>query len=159
MKNPISNRIGALGLFLTLIAGGLSLSGCDSSDPAGPAGDPNAQIVILSPAGGEKLMVGETLHIKWKTQGKGLEEVNSVNIEITPDDGKTWLTLLNRSIGTEDGGWGDYPWIVLGSMARTGTYFQLFDKTNLRLRISQYSTSDANKKAVSRNFSIVLNPG
>src|SRR5688500_9836527 len=62
--------------------------------PTSPPGNPEAQIILQSPSGGETIAVGGILHIRWKLQGKGLEEINAVNIEVSPDSGKTWIGLL-----------------------------------------------------------------
>lgn len=134
---------------------GLFLTACNKS-PSEPAADPNAEIVILSPAGGEKLKVGSTFTIKWKTQGKGLEEVNAVNIELSPDSGITWKGLLTSSISMSNTSEGKYDWVVPGEINIKGVIYPLTGKTNLLLKVMQYSTSDNNKIAISKKtFSIV----
>ncbi|HLP42884.1 MAG TPA: hypothetical protein VK465_15350, partial [Fibrobacteria bacterium] len=98
--------------------------GCGEETTSPPV-DPNAQIVLLSPSGGERLQVGGTVHIRWKLQGKGLEEVNAVNIEVSPDSGKLWIGLLNRSIGLNDSAWGDFAWTVPATLPKLGQVISL----------------------------------
>ena len=140
--------VGLLGLSLALWE-------CDSST-ATEATEPNAEIAILSPIPGESYQVGSELPIKWRAVGKGLDEVNAVNIELSPDSGKTWLGLLDKSIGTGDPAWGVYPWPIPADIRIAGVARALSGNTKVRIRISQYSTSDPNKIVVSpKTFSIV----
>ena len=48
--------------FLVLIAG-LLLIAC-GGDTSGPATDPNAQLVLLEPIGGETYSTGDSLHVR-----------------------------------------------------------------------------------------------
>jgi hypothetical protein len=135
----------ALGAVFALAAAGLNLAACDDSGSTTEPVDPNAEIVIRNPRGGETFTVGQTVHVKWTTQGKGVTEVNAVNIEVTPDSGKTWITLLQKSVSLEDDQWGDYPWTIPDSLLRLGTSYALAGNKGLRIKISQYSTADTNK--------------
>lgn len=138
---------------LATALGGLVLTGCDSTD-SGPEGDPNAEIVITSPRGGETFHVGDTLRVKWKAQGKGLTEVDAVNIEVSPDSGKTWLTVLTRSIGTRDANWGNYPWAIPATLERLAIVYTLTGNAKCMIKIMQYSTGDPNKIASTKAFTI-----
>jgi hypothetical protein len=134
---------------LGIIMGCHFLAACDSPTSA-PETDPNAQIVLLSPVGGERYKVGETVHVKWKTQGKGDEEISSANILVSPDSGKTWIGLLRGSIGVDDPLWGDYAWTVKREMVHLGVTWDLSGNTRVMLKVMQYSTADANKIAVTK---------
>lgn len=149
MRRPI--RIGWLTLFvgLDLYIGALSLAGCDSNSTA-PVTDPNAEIAILYPVGGEHVFIGDILRIKWKAQGLGLEEINAVNIELSPDSGKTWVGLLTKSIGTSDTLWGEFPWTIPSEVKKLGVTYPLSDNANIFLKIMQYSTADKNKIVVTK---------
>ncbi len=130
-------------------------SGCQAA-PVEAATDPEAEIVILSPRAGDRFEIGATLPVKWKTQGKGIDEVNAVNIDLSPDSGKTWVGLLDKSIGLGDPKWGSFQWTIPADIQALGVHFDLADDSRIRIRIMQYSTSDANKIAVSqKSFSFV----
>lgn len=132
----------ALGLAL----GGLCLAGCNDS-PTAPVTDPNAEIAILSPKGGERFAIGDSLRISWKVQGKGLYEIDAVNIEPSPDSGKTWVPLLNKSIGVADPAWGKFAWKIESEIPVKGAPYVLSGDDQAFLRIMQYSTGDPNKIA------------
>lgn len=143
----------ALGLVVWTFVGQF-LIGCDDS-PASPPTDPDAQIVLTSPKGGETFKVGTTVRIKWKLQGKGLDEVDGVNIEVSPDSGRSWVGLVNRSIGPDDSSWGDFGWPVPASLVHLGKAYALAGNSQLMARVMQYSTGDSNKIAVTRKpFSV-----
>ena len=125
----------------------LAVIGCDS-EPAGPEGDPDAEIVILSPKGGETWYVGDSVDIKWALQGRGIQEVNGVNLELSIDSGKAWLGLLKGSLPTTERG--SYRWGVPGSLVKLGVTYDLTAAAAIFLRISQYSTADPNKIVVSK---------
>lgn len=141
----------------TIVLGlaGLLLIGCGEETVAPPT-DPDAEIVILSPKGGENFKVGTTQRIQWKLQGKGLTEVNAVNIELSPDSGKTWLgLLLTRSVALADPDWADYQWAIPAQLIRLGVSHDLVGNSKLLLRVMQYSTGDPNKITVMKKpFSI-----
>lgn len=146
----------ALALTLGLAWAGAYLDACNSSTAPVVEADPNAEIVILAPTGGERITIGDTLRIKWKIQGKGIDEVNAVNIELSPDSGRTWVELLTKSIGIDDPLWRNYPWPVLNQVVRLGVPFNLANNDKVLLKIMQYSTSDTNKIATTKKpFSIV----
>jgi hypothetical protein len=145
----------AIGAAFLMACAGLNLSGCDDSGSAADPGDPNAEIVIQNPTGGETFTVGQTVHIKWATQGQGATEVNAVNIEVTPDSGKSWATLLQKSVSVDDAQWGDFPWTIPDSVTRLGKSYALAGNNGLRIKISQYSTADTNKiVAMKKPFSV-----
>ena len=154
-KYHVSRWFRPFWLGLGCILGGRLLVGCETSSTT-PETDPNAEIIILSPVGGERFVIGDTLRVKWKVQGKGLAEVNAVNIDLSPDSGKTWVGLRSKSIAVFDSTWGSFPWPIPSEIMRLGVTYSLANNTRLRLKIMQYSTADTNKIAVTRKtFSIV----
>lgn len=148
-KKAKTGRIQAISGIMALTLLGQLLTSCESS-PTSPATDPNAEIVILAPVGGESFFVGDSLKVKWKTQGKGIEEVNAVNIELSPDSGKTWVGLLNRSIGVDDARWGNFSWPIPGEITRLGVTYSLVGSAKIHIKVMQYSTADTNKIAITR---------
>lgn len=143
-----------LRLILTVLPMSLCLIACDEA-PTEPAVDANAHIVILAPTGGEHFKVGQILHVQWRTQGKGEEEVTAANIFLSPDSGKTWIGLLKGSIGREDPLWGDYPWSVPAVLQNLGVSWNFTANDRVMLKVMQYATGDANKIAVTpKTFSI-----
>jgi hypothetical protein len=148
MKNGKNRKYGGLGalfLFLILAFNGQVLIGCGSEGGTEPETDPDAEIVILYPTGGERLEVGDTLRVRWRTQGKGIEEIDAVNIELSPDSGATWLTILTRSIAPGDSTWGNHPWQIQSVLSRLNTTYPLVGNDKILLKIKKYTTSEKNK--------------
>ena len=70
-------------------------------------------IVLLSPNGGDSAKVGDTLRVKWETDGF----ISSVGIQISPDSGQHWIPVTRRSsVNQGQSGWGDYPWAIPDSL-------------------------------------------
>jgi hypothetical protein len=137
------------GLVLTLLgAAGQFMSGCEETATTAPPVDPDAEIVLLAPQGGERVAVGSALHIRWKLQGKGLEEVNSVEIHVSPDSGGNWVGILDKSIPLGADDWGDYSWTIPESVIRQGVTYPLKGNSRMLVRVKQYTTADANKIAI-----------
>lgn len=82
-------RLESFGLGLILIALLQILTGCGEDGATAPTGNPDAQLVLLEPKGGETFHTGDSLWVRWKAQGKGLEEINSVAIGLSPDSGQS----------------------------------------------------------------------
>ncbi len=144
------------GLVLALIgAAGQILTGCEEESTLAPPADPDAEIVLLAPQGGEKVAAGSVLSIRWKLQGKGLDEVNAVNIEVSPDSGKIWSGLLTKSIPVGSADWGDYSWKIPETLTKLGVIYDLKGNSRMLVRVTQYSTADKNKIAtLKKTFTI-----
>ncbi|MBW8890152.1 MAG: hypothetical protein JF616_20550 [Fibrobacteres bacterium] len=144
-----------LGLLL-LIAGPLLIA-CGGSS-TGPAKDPDAQLLLLEPLGGETYHTGDSLHVRWKAQGKGVDEISSVTIFLSPDSGATWISLKSGSVGTEDAQWGDLAWKIPVTLSAKGIDFNLAARTHVLVKVQNYQNdSDPNQRAVTpKPFSIVL---
>src|SRR5690606_17697335 len=50
-------------------------------------------IALQHPNGGESFRVGDTLRVRWQTDGL----ITSVGIQISPDSGKSWIPVTRRS--------------------------------------------------------------
>lgn len=97
---------------------GLTLSVAGSADAAALAG---AEIYAIGPLpvalrhpnGGESFRVGDTLRVRWNTDGY----VTSIGIQFSPDSGKSWIPVTRKSAVNEgQAGWGDYPWVIPDSL-------------------------------------------
>jgi hypothetical protein len=133
---------------LILIGAAQILIGC-GEDAAGPAVDPDAQLILLEPKGGETFRVGDSVSVRWKAQGKGLEEISSVTVSFSPDSGSTWISLKNGSIAVGDAQWGDYGWRIPAEIAARGSTHALAGKTAVLFRVQDYTNvSDPHKSAV-----------
>lgn len=144
-------------LAVMLCFAGQGMIGCDKSEPTEPV-DPDAQLAILEPTGGETYHVGDSLTVRWKAQGKGLEEINAVNIELSPDSGKIWVDLKGKSISIQDPSWGAFRWKIPTRITRLGTEYALAGRAGLLLRIKQYQTADKNQIAVTRKTITIVSP-
>ena len=70
-------------------------------------------IALLSPNGGDTAKVGDTLRVKWETDGY----ISSVGIQISPDSGQHWIPVTRRSsINQGQPGWGDFGWAIPDSL-------------------------------------------
>ncbi len=139
----------AAGLFAAagIILGGLAFSGCESG-PNEPAADPNAQILITYPKGGETFYVDDSLHVKWALQGAGLTDISSINIELSLDSGRTFATILRKSISVDDAGFGDYAWKIPATIMKDGAAVPLAGRNDLFFRVKEYNPSSPNQVAV-----------
>jgi hypothetical protein len=126
----------------------LGAAACDSGTSA-PAADPDAELLLLAPIGGEKLFIGDTLRVEWALQGKGIDEINAVNILLSPDSGTTWINLT-PSITPANPKWAKFPWPVEKEIVHLGISYPLENNAKILFKIMQYSTADANKIAVTK---------
>jgi hypothetical protein len=137
-----------------IILGGLAFSGCETG-ANGPAADPDAQIIITHPVGGETFYVNDSLHVKWALQGAGYTDVSSINIELSLDSGKTFATILGRSIAIGEPGFGDYAWKIPATILKSGAALPLAGLRNLLFRVKEYNPSSPDQVAVMKKpFSI-----
>ena len=137
-ENPLRT-----GLALTALAQILTACG---DDAAGPSGDPDAQVVLLEPRGGETYHVGDSLKVRWKLQGQGLAEISSVALWLSPDSGGTWILMKNASIAPADADWGAFGWKIPAFIANRGAAISLAGDTKVLIRVQDYqNTSDPGK--------------
>lgn len=145
--SPVFHSIRSVSVPGLLIACQL-LSGC-GEDSSGPAVDSEAELILQSPKGGEIYDVGDTLSVRWQARGKGLEEIHSVVVQISPDSGENWAFLKNGSVAREDAEWGEYRWKIPAAVTIKGTVFGLAGATRVLIRVQDYvNTADAHKLAV-----------
>jgi hypothetical protein len=143
---------------LALTALAQILTGC-GEDAAGPAGDPDAQLVLLDPKGGETFHVGDSLKVRWKAQGKGLTEISSVALWISPDSGDTWILMKNASIAPTDADWGAFGWKIPANLLNKGASISLAGDTKVLVRVQDYqNSSDPHKTASLPEPIAVLEP-
>jgi len=149
-------KLGRFQIGLLLLIAGPILIAC-GDETSGPTTDPNAQLVLLEPGGGETFHIGDSLHVRWKAQGKGLTEISSVLISISLDSGATWASLKNRSIGTTEPEWSDYAWKIPATLSVAGVALDVAGRSKVLIRVQDYQDlSDANKRMVTpKTFSIL----
>jgi hypothetical protein len=118
------------------------LGGCTS-----PTQTPvdTSEIVLLTPEGGETFHVGDTLKVTWKLQGNGSKDIIAVDIELSPDNGKTWgLFLSVNAIYPDNAQWENFLWKIPGTFNFLGTMITLANNSQCLLRVEQYSTLNPN---------------
>jgi hypothetical protein len=142
--------------FAGLLVAGTAFLGCSSDDPAGPAVDSNALVVLTNPQGGETFKVGQTVQIKWTTPKEDVDfPVDAVDIEFSWNNGQYWKALNLASITKQDAEWGNYPWTIPATISYSGLPVTLAGTTQGLLRVRQYSTSDSVQRSTLKNtFSI-----
>lgn len=62
----------------------------------------NNELTIVYPNGGERLVVGDTIEIKWS----GIDSLRKVRIEYSTDEGENWILIIPGAIGFS------YKWVV-----------------------------------------------
>lgn len=118
------------------------LGGC--SNPAEVPVD-NSEIVLLTPKGGETFHVGDSLKVTWKLQGNGSKDIIAVDVELSPDNGKTWGLFLSVSaIYPDNAQWENFSWKIPGTFNFLGTPITLANNSQCLLRVEQYSTLNPN---------------
>jgi hypothetical protein len=68
-------------------------------------------LYLISPNGGERFAVGDTMFITW---GTGTDEATTCLIRVSMDGGVSWPVSLTGSGGLDraDPTWGRFPWVV-----------------------------------------------
>lgn len=98
----------------------------DESDAVFSIVEPS--VVVVSPAGGEELRVGQPALLQWSTTGVA----GRVRIELTRDDGATWETLFEDTAND-----GSEAWTVTGP-----------DTATARIRVATLSGTSGTSEAV-----------
>lgn len=139
-----------------LILAGLPLSECSEpeSAPSASCPDDSTQIVLTSPMGGETFAVGDSLRVRWKLCNSGPDEINAVDMLITPDDGATWCYMRVNSLPIGDKRFGDYAWKIPDSVELQGEKFGMKNNSKCRVRVEQYSTGDPRQRSTSGLFTV-----
>ena len=147
----------AIAVVFVVLSTLFSLSGCTSPTTRSSAAD-SSEIVLLSPKGGETFHVGDSLKVTWKVQGPGLTDINAVDVELSPDNGKTWGLYLNSfsSIFTNSPQWENFSWKITNTFDKGGTIINLANDSQCLLRVEQYSTSDPNQISVTKTQFTIL---
>jgi hypothetical protein len=120
----------------------------------------SSEIVLLTPKGGEAFQVGDSLKVTWKLQGNGSKDIFEVDIEISPDNGKTWgFFLSGSSIVPNTAQWENFSWKIPSTVNLFGTIDTLANDSKCLLRVEQYSTNDPSLMSVTKTpFTILLPP-
>jgi hypothetical protein len=147
-KNLLLNRSPNGILALAMVAG-LAFLGCQKSDSPTGAVDANARITLVSPVGGEKLKVGETVMVKWTVKADQVDPITAVDLMVSPDSGKTWGYIRTGSVADDVPTWGNYPWIV--SAKTVGTPSLNLAGAACLFRVMKYATDKPELMAVSKS--------
>ncbi|MBD3392256.1 MAG: hypothetical protein GF418_09330 [Chitinivibrionales bacterium] len=71
-------------------------------------------ITVLSPSESAAYLVGTVLTVKWVAEG----DIPGVSVQISPDNGLTWLPILDsNSMGKDHPDYGAYPWVIRAQLA------------------------------------------
>jgi hypothetical protein len=139
------NGKASLPLALALVAiSSIVLLGSCSSPTKAPVD--TSEIVLLTPKGGEKFHVGDSLKVTWKLQGNGANDINAVDVELSPDNGKTWGIFISQSaILTGTAQWENFSYKIPSSYDYLGIKtFIMANDSQCLVRVEQYSTNDPN---------------
>jgi hypothetical protein len=160
MGNMLSEKSRSTSLFAAAIAVVFAATSTLISLGGGcakPTAPDNSEIVLLTPKGGETFHVGDTLRVTWKVQGKGLTDITAVDIELSPDNGKTWgLYLSVSSIFPGTAQWENFSWKIPSTFDFVGTTINLANDSQCLLRVEQYNTSDPNQISVTKTAFTIL---
>ena len=112
----------------------LYLTGKYGVQPAQKNAD--SAIVVTSRLSGATFYVGDTLHIRWKSDSLWS---NQVKIEISFDNGKSWYFVNTLSaIYRADPQWGDLPWIIPDSIEGRNSALASTISDKCKVRVSDY---------------------
>lgn len=75
------------------------------------------QITILEPVGGQTYAVGQVLAVRWTA----LPTAGAVAIEMSPNGGDNWFTIVDSSITQSDAGWGAFRWTIPPTVTKGAT--------------------------------------
>ncbi|MDB5105922.1 MAG: hypothetical protein JWP91_3611 [Fibrobacteres bacterium] len=134
-SNPIiKNRIIPLSV-AALLAGmsAYSLIACDSDKGTASSG---AMVTLTSPKGGETFKVGDSLRVKWSVKDVA-DAPDAMDVELSPDGGKSWGYIHSGSISNTMLIWGNYAWAVKDSLLINGAKVGLIGKQAL-IRVKPY---------------------
>lgn len=107
------------------------------------------RLLLLDPLGGSTVQVGSVLIVRWSA----FEDIAGVIIQVSPDNGNTWFSIVPSARTASDPGWGTYQWTVPESIAGMSLV-----SNQVRIRIANYqdeSVEDISPAA----FSIVPSSG
>lgn len=82
-------------------------------------------ITVTAPTASSDVVVGTTFNITWDAV-----IITDVKIQLTTDDGASWVTTIADSVDSNDTGWRDFPWQVPDQPS-----------TTCRIRISDYNAA------------------
>lgn len=135
--------------FSGLLLAGFGLSGCPEEEEE--ASGPEPLITLLSPRGGESYKVGGTLPVKWKVKANpaDTEAIESVDMQMSVDNGATWGFLQVSSVSDKSPAWGNFNWTIPESLLVSNVKVPLAGKTQCRLRVRDYGTKDTTKISTS----------
>jgi len=110
----------------------------------------SAQLVtVTAPNGGEVFHPGDTVHITWTADTR---YIFAVDIQISLDDGKTYVPLLNKSVMIDNVSWGNLAWTVPDSISGKSII-----SAQCRIKIFNYLNGQAADES-DQPFSIAQKP-
>lgn len=102
-------------------------------------------LVLTGPEAGTNWSVGGIMPVSWEASST----VQGVVIEFSPDGGKTWIPVLEESVGPSDPGWSNYEWTIPETIGADAVSTQ---STNCKIRLYDYQNESI--EAVSGVFAI-----
>jgi hypothetical protein len=139
---------------MAFILAGLLCAQCSQPEDENACPSDSTQILLTSPKGGQTFKVGDTLRVKWKLCNTGPTQIDAVDPMLSPDGGTTWCFLKVNSIPVGDASFGNYAWKIPDSIGLQGEFFQLKNNSKCRIKVEQYSTSDAKQRSIGGIFTI-----
>jgi hypothetical protein len=103
--------------FITL-AGALLMAGFIST----PRCETTPAITVLAPNGGERLIVGDHVHLRWTEDSA---RVGMVELSMSCDSGAKWTNLLDNAIAAADSNWNDCVWVIRDTLIDNRNLFNI----------------------------------
>ncbi|MBD3393044.1 MAG: hypothetical protein GF418_13095, partial [Chitinivibrionales bacterium] len=108
-----------------------------------------AELLLLSPAGGEVYQVGQTMAIEWAADPAA---TGPVILEFSPDDGLPWYSItVSGAVSYTSPLWGAYPWEIPAEMQGNPTV-----SASCKVQVLPYNNPATN--AVSPGVFSVIEP-
>jgi hypothetical protein len=96
-------------------------------------------ITVIAPDGGEKYMIGDTMHIRWIADSL---QINNVDVFVSFNDGLDWNPVnVVSSIRRTDPEWGNYAWTIPDSLHLLDNNVSVVSDRCL-VRVSKYAYVD-----------------
>jgi hypothetical protein len=120
--------------------------------PSVAASTPNdsQKILLTYPNNGESFHVGDTVTVQWNCT----TDIPAVDIEFSPDTGKTWIFVNLSSIMYDDAvSWRHYQWIIPDTISSAmagmpGQDFPLAGNSACYIRVEQYAPTSPSQISV-----------
>jgi hypothetical protein len=111
----------------------------------------NYVVAIFRPSQGESYRAGDTVHVRFATD---LAVLPNVRLDVSPNAGEVWSSMMPETIAANKDAWGDYVWTIPDSAMQINTTTMVsMVSTECTIRIADYGLNGP-KTGLSEQFSV-----